>query len=75
LVPDNLKAAVVKSDRYESNTNQALEDFANHYGTAVLLGRVRKPQDKALIENQVKLLYSRVYAKLRYMQFFDLSSL
>lgn len=75
LVPDNLKAAVVKADRYEPDINQALEDFANHYGTAVLPARVRKPQDKALVENQVKLLYSRVYAKLRNMQFFDLTSL
>lgn len=75
LVPDNLKAAVIKADRYEPDINQALEDFANHYGTAVLPARVRKPQDKALVENQVKILYSRVYAKLRNMQFFDLTSL
>src|SRR5690606_27712831 len=75
LVPDNLKAAVVKADRYEPDINQALEDFANHYGTAVLPARVRKPQDKALVENQVKILYSRVYAKLRNMRFFDLASL
>lgn len=75
LVPDNLKAAVVKADRYEPGINQALEDFANHYGTAVFPARVRKPQDKALVENQVKILYSRVYAKLRNMQFFDIASL
>jgi transposase len=75
LVPDNLKAAVVKADRYEPVISRALEDFANHYGTAVLPARVRKPQDKALVENQVKILYSRVYAKLRNMQFFDLASL
>lgn len=75
LVPDNLKAAVIKADRYEPDINQALEDFANHYRTAVLPARVRKPQDKALVENQVKILYSRVYAKLRNMQFFDITSL
>jgi len=33
---------------------------------------VRKPKDKALVENQVKLIYSRVYAKLRNQQFFDI---
>ena len=75
LVPDNLKAAVIKADRYEPDINQALEDFANHYGKAVLPARVRKPQDKALEENQVKILYSRVYAKLRNMQCFDMTSL
>jgi len=36
---------------------------------------VRKPKDKALVENQVKLIYSRVYAKLRNQQFFDIQSL
>src|SRR5690606_29980478 len=34
LVPDNLKAAVVKADRHEPVISRALEDFANHYGTA-----------------------------------------
>jgi transposase len=75
LVPDNLKAAVVKADRYEPQINRALEDFANHYGTTVLPARARKPKDKALVENQVRLIYNRVYAKLRNTTFFDLQSL
>src|SRR5690606_35522249 len=75
LVPDNLKAAVIKANRYEPNINRALEDFANHYGTTVVPARAKKPQDKALVENQVKLIYNRVYARLRHMQFFDLYSL
>ena len=32
LVPDNLKAAIVKTDRYEPTVNKVLEDMANHYG-------------------------------------------
>lgn len=75
LVPDNLKAAVIKSSKYEPSINQLLEDFANHYGTTVIPARAAKPQDKALVENQVKLIYNRVYAKLRNRQFFDLHSL
>ncbi len=75
LVPDNLKAAIVKASRYEPTINTVLEDFANHYETTVTPARVRKPQDKALVENHVKLIYSRVYAKLRNEQFFDLASL
>ncbi len=75
LVPDNLKSAVIKADAYEPTINKALEDFANHYGTSVTPARPRKPQDKSLVENQVKLLYSRVYAKLRNCTFFDLPSL
>src|SRR5690606_33875665 len=75
LVPDNLKAAVIKANRYEPAINMALEDFANHYGTTVVPARAKKTQDKALVENQVKLIYSRVYARLRHTQFFDLPTL
>ena len=75
LVPDNLKAAVHKASRYEPDINRTMEDFANHYSTAVAPARAAKPQDKALVENQVKLIYNRVYAKLRNQQFFDLASL
>lgn len=75
LVPDNLKAAIIKANKYEPTVNRVLEDFANHYQTTVSPARVRKPKDKALVENQVKLIYSRVYAKLRNQQFFDLHSL
>ncbi len=75
LVPDNLKSAVIKANPYEPDINKALDDFANHYGTSVTPARPRKPQDKSLVENQVKLIYSRVYAKLRKLTFFDLPSL
>jgi transposase len=75
LVTDNLKSAIVKASRYEPEVNRALEDFANHYQCTVLSTRVRKPKDKALVENQVKLIYTRVYARLRKQQFFSLSSL
>ena len=75
LVPDNLKSAIIKASPYEPSINRALEDFANHYGTTVVPARSRKPKDKALVENQVKLIYNRVYAKLRNLQFFDLPSL
>ena len=75
LVPDNLKSAIVKANRYEPDINRALEDFANHYQTTVVPARVRKPKDKALVEDQVKLIYSRVFARLRNQQFFGLASL
>ena len=75
LVPDNLKSAIIKASSYEPDVNRALEDFANHYHTTVIPARARKPKDKALVENQVKLIYSRVFARLRNQQFFDLASL
>jgi transposase len=75
LVPDNLKAAVIQANRYEPKLNQAMEDFANHYGFTVVPTRVRKPKDKALVENEVKLIYTRVYAKLRNQTFSSLQDL
>ena len=75
LIPDNLKAAIVKASSYEPDVNRAMEDFANHYKTTVIPARARKPKDKALVENQVKLIYTRIYAKLRGLTFFDLPSL
>jgi transposase len=75
LVPDNLKSAIIKASPYEPEVNVALDDFANHYHTTVIPARARKPKDKALVENQVKMIYNRVYAKLRNLQFFDLASL
>jgi transposase len=75
LVPDNLKAAVIKADRYEPELNQVMEDFANHYGFAVLPTRPHMPKDKAMIENHIRIIYSRVYAKLRNHRFFSLEDL
>jgi len=75
VVPDNLKSAVIKASRYEPDINVALEDFANHYNMGVVPTRAAKPQDKALVENQVRMIYTRVYAKLRDRQFFSLHEL
>jgi len=75
LVPDNLKAAVVKADRYEPELNRVMEDFANHYGFVVIPARAARPKDKAKVENQVRIIYSRVYAKLRNDRFCSLEEL
>lgn len=47
LVPDNLKSAIVKADKYEPevNLNPDFLDFANHYGITVLPARSYKPRD------------------------------
>ena len=75
VVSDNLKSAVVKSDKYEPVINRIMEDYANHYGFVVIPARPYKPKDKSLVENQVKLIYRRVYARLRNQTFFSLKEL
>lgn len=75
IVPDNLKAAVIKADRYEPQLNRLMEDFANHYGIAVIPTRPVRPKDKAAVENEVKIIYRRVYAKLRNHTFFSIDEI
>jgi transposase len=65
IVPDNLKAAVTKSSRYEPTLNESFADFADHYGTTILPARAFRPRDKALVEGAVKIMYTRIYAPLR----------
>ena len=50
IVPDNLKSGVSRACRYEPDLNPSYQDFAEHYGIAVLPARVRKPRDKAKVE-------------------------
>lgn len=75
LVPDNLKSAVTKADKYEADLNESFRDFANHYNTAVLPTRSLKPRDKALVEKHVSVIYNRIYAPLRDEIFFSLKEL
>lgn len=75
LVPDNLKSAVTKADRYEPVINPDFLDFANHYGCAVFPARSRKPQDKSLVEKTVSIVYSRIYAPIRNKVYHDLKTL
>ena len=75
IVPDNLKAAVTKSSKYEAIINDDFADFANHYGCSVIPARAYKPRDKALVEGAVKLIYRSIYLRLEDRIFHDLKSL
>jgi len=75
IVPDNLKAAVTRSDRNEPVINEDFAGMAEFYGMAVFPARARHPKDKALVENAVKLMYRSVYVDIDGMMFHDLTSL
>jgi transposase len=64
IVPDNLKSAVIKSNRYEPTLNEAFEDFSEYYQLTILPARAYRPRDKALVEGAVKILYTRIYANM-----------
>jgi len=75
VVPDNLKSGVNKACRYEPDVNPTYLDLANHYNTAILPARVRKPRDKAKVEAGVLLVERWILAKLRNHTFFSLAEL
>lgn len=46
-----------------------------HYGSVINLTRSYSPQDKALVEGAVKLVYQRIFYPIRNMTFFSLEDL
>lgn len=75
IVPDNLKSAVTAASRYEPTLNEEFDRFAEHYGVTVVPARVRKPKDKAHVENAVKLTYKDIFTRIEYLRCPDLGSL
>lgn len=74
-VPDNLKSGVTKPDYYDPDINRTYAAFAEHYATAVMPARVRKPRDKAKVEQGVLLAERWVIAVLRHREFHSLAEL
>jgi transposase len=75
LVPDNLKSGITRPCRYEPGVNRTYEEMAEHYGAVVIPARVRKPQDKAVVELSVRLAQRWILARLRHQTFFSLTAL
>lgn len=75
LIPDNLRTGVSRSDRYEPALNPAYARLAEHYGTAVIPARVKRPRDKPVAEGSVRFVAGRIAAVLRNRTFVGLSEL
>ena len=75
IVPDCLKSAVTDGNQYEADINPEYNDFARHYGAVILPARPNCPQDKALAEGAVKIIYMRIFAPLRNSIFYSLEEL
>jgi len=73
VVPDNLKAAVVKACLYDPEVNRTYAEMAAHYDTAIVPARPRKPRDKAKVEVGVQVVERRILARLRNRRFFSLA--
>jgi transposase len=76
LVPDNCKTAVIHNgDWYNQQLNIVYHEMAEHYGTAIIPARVRKPKDKPNAEGSVGNISTWIIAALRNEQFFSLAEL
>ncbi len=75
LIPDNLKTGVDQSSWYTPVINKTYHEMAEHYGTAVIPARVRKPKDKPNAEGAVGVISTWILAALRNQKFFSLSEL
>jgi transposase len=75
VVPDNLKSGVSSPCRYEPEVNRSYAEFAEHYGVAVVPARVRKPQDKAKVEEAVQNVERQILAAIRNQAFYSLAEL
>jgi transposase len=75
VVPDQLKSGVTIACRYEPGIQRTYEEFAQHYGTAILPARPRHPRDKAKAEVAVQIGQRWILACLRHERFFSLAAL
>lgn len=75
LVPDQLRAAVSRPDRYEPEINATYAEVGAHYSTAIVPARPRKPRDKAKVEGGVLIAQRWILACLRNRRFFSLEEL
>lgn len=73
LVPDNCRTATTSNNRYETILNRSYQEMAEHYGTAIVPARVRKPDDKAAAEGTVRFVSTWITAALRDRKFFSVS--
>lgn len=75
LIPDNLKTGVEKASWYNPVINKTYHEMAEHYSTAVIPARVRKPRDKPNAEGSVNVVSTWILAALRNQQFFSRAEL
>ena len=75
LTPDNLKTGVIKNTSSETVVNKSYQEMAEHYGTAIIPARPRKPKDKAFVEGSVGVVSTWILAALRNQQFLSLKEL
>lgn len=72
LIPDNCKTATTANTRYDTVLNRSYQELAEHYGTAIVPARVRRPQDKSAAEGSVRFAETWIIAAIRNRKFFSI---
>jgi transposase len=75
IVPDQTRSLIKNPDRYDPQNNRLYEEFATHYGCALLAARPAHPRDKPKVENAVLVVERWILARLRNRKFFTLMEL
>lgn len=75
VVPDCLLSAVTKAHTYDPEINRSYVEMCHHYGVVAVPARVRKPHDKAKVENAGRIVQQRIVAVLRDREFHSLQVL
>jgi transposase len=75
IVPDQARALIKHPDRYDPEPNRLYDEFATHYGCALLAARPAHPRDKPKVENAVLVVERWILARLRNRCFFSLAEL
>lgn len=75
MVSDNLKTGVQKASPHSPVINRSYQELVEHYGTAIMPARVRKPKDKPNVECAVGIISTWILAALRNQRFLSLAEL
>lgn len=75
VTPDNLKTGVTSPDWYTPQINKTYHEMAEHYGTAIVPARIRRPKDKPSVESTVGHASTWIIAALRNQRYFSIQEL
>jgi len=72
IVPDNCLTAVTKAEKHDVKINDSYGDMCRHYQVIVDPARVRRPQDKPVVEKSVDIIQSDFFPRVRNRTFTSL---
>jgi transposase len=75
VVPDNCLTAVTKAEKHDVKLNESYHDMCKHYKAIVDPARVRRPQDKPVVEKSVDIIQKDFFPRVRSRTFTSLHEL